>query len=224
MAEQHEAKLPQRARGTQSVSMYSGPSAFSGHMPQVNSEAWHVDPQEALAVPPMCEVGLSDGATASGEESDNTLRMEEIHVTNSFRDWQCIYLRREAQKIHRLVCSQLQHHTEEALFMLFLRYDYDLDGEVRGTEVVQLLETLGLAGVSEEERARLQQAHGKDGPIPFVALLEWYNYSASGTRRDTNTFFNIHSLSVGLLGSGMLGCDERLEKLGRTRLRRNILG
>jgi len=67
-------------------------------------------------------------------------------------------------------------------------------------------------------------AAAEDGSISFIALLEWYNQSALGVRMDTNAQFNIHSLSVGLLGSGMLGCDARLGQLSRKRLRRYIVG
>jgi len=216
---QNDPRFSQQARGTHSVNMHSGPAAFNDNLPQPGPEAWPVNPQDALIAAPLEKRAPSD-VGSSGDDYDN----EEVFISNAFQDWECIYLKRLARSIHRLVCSQLEHHTEEALFMLFIRHDQDMDGEIRGQEVTHLLEILGEAGVAEEERKRLQATDSKDGAISFIALLEWYNQNASGTRRDTNAQFNIHSLSVGLLGSGILGCDARLDQLNNIRLRRNIVG
>eukprot|EP00434_Breviolum_minutum_P001023 symbB.v1.2.000897.t1/scaffold27.1/size414596/5 len=119
-------------------------------------------------------------------------------------------------RIHRLLAAELDR-SEEALFAIFVQYDANLDGRVRGSESKQLLkaiEDVAPGSLAESSPAR------KDGNISLVSLLRWYN---KHTHQSSYTF-SATTLLTGMLGSGMVGCDARLQGMDYLSLRKNVMG
>eukprot|EP00927_Polykrikos_kofoidii_P011297 TRINITY_DN14780_c0_g1_i1.p1 TRINITY_DN14780_c0_g1~~TRINITY_DN14780_c0_g1_i1.p1 ORF type:complete len:429 (-),score=53.63 TRINITY_DN14780_c0_g1_i1:61-1284(-) len=145
-----------------------------------------------------------------------------IYFTDCYREWEQVYLRRLAKRIHRLVCSELDS-VDESLFMLFLRSDKNLDGKVAGDEAVQLRDAIeeALPGMISQNKSAGGLC-GEAGAISFVSLLNWFEKSRS--LMSSPTVFNISSLTVGLIGSGALESDARLDGLSRQDLQRHIKG
>lgn len=159
---------------------------------------------------------------AAEEDIDDN---ETVYLTENYRAWERHYLKRLARRIHRLVCAELDR-SEEALFMLFTTYDESLDGVVRGVEATRLLEAIEQAtpGVIAADNGGQGELVASDGSISFVSLLEWFSGANGGAHRETSPGFGFTSLAVGLLGSGTLQVDGRLDALDWAGLRRNILG
>lgn len=141
---------------------------------------------------------------------------EAVYLSEAYRDWEKHYLRRLAMRIHRLLAAELDR-SEEALFAIFVQYDANLDGRVRGDEAKQLLkaiEEVAPGSLAESSPTR------KDGNISLVSLLRWYN---KHTHQSSYTF-SATTLLTGVLGSGMVGCDARLQGLDYLSLRKNVMG
>lgn len=179
--------------------------------------------------------GASGSAGSSGNQgaSGSTLEKpppeevdvednEVVFITEAYKEWEGLYLKRLAKRIHRLVCQELTR-SEEALFMLFTTYDENLDGVVRGDEASRLVEAIEEAapGAADAEDVPLQE---QDSSISFVSLLKWYSGDMGDDFKETTARFNLTSLLTGFLGSGMLQNDSRLEALSNTGLRRSIVG
>lgn len=141
---------------------------------------------------------------------------EAVYLSEAHREWEKHYLRRLAMRIHRMLAAELDR-SEEALFAIFVQYDVNLDGQVRGDESSQLLkaiEDVAPGSLSENSPA------GKDGNISLVSLLRWYNKHI----HQSSFSFSATTLLTGVLGSGMVGCDARLQGLDWIPLRRNVMG
>jgi len=156
-----------------------------------------------------------------GERVAQPLEDAVVYLTDHHQTWQKHYLMRIAKRIHRMVCSELDR-SEEALFMLYALHDSNLDGVVRGDEAAKLLGTIERAAPGAVEHRNDLMA--EDGSISFVSLLQWYSGSSGGKYRDTSYSFNVTSFTVGLLGSGMVQSDSRLETLDYRSLQRNVVG
>lgn len=180
----------------------------------VSSEAVH----RSEVIPNVPEIVPQD------EQEIETIGSEDleddmiIYKTDSYRTWECHYLKRVAKQIHRLACNELDR-SEEALFMCFVYHDSDLDGLVRGDEVPALIQAV--ARYAPDVDADELQA--RDGSISFLSLLKWYSQD-DGEYQETTTTMNLTSLSVGMLGSGYVGCDSRIDALDWKALRANIIG
>eukprot|EP00927_Polykrikos_kofoidii_P011298 TRINITY_DN14780_c0_g2_i1.p1 TRINITY_DN14780_c0_g2~~TRINITY_DN14780_c0_g2_i1.p1 ORF type:complete len:349 (-),score=68.50 TRINITY_DN14780_c0_g2_i1:72-1118(-) len=147
---------------------------------------------------------------------------QDIYLTTSHREWERHYLKRIAKRIHRLVCSELDSG-EESLFMLFTRFDENLDGMITGDEATKLCDSIeevapGAINGNSSERSFLQD----DGSIMFISLLDWFEENSHLV--DSSMAFNISSLTVGILGSGVLENDARLDGLSWVGIQQNIHG
>lgn len=178
----------------------------------------------ADALCPAPSVAMRTRGEAEDAAPDAELTREEddleddsvVYYTDSYRTWECHYLRRLGKQIHRLVCLELDR-AEEALFMLFAAHDTNLDGVVAGDEATSLVEDVERWSPVDQDDSGLTE---KDGSISFIALLKWYS---SGLREGSTTF-SVASLSVGLLGSGYIASDARLDGLDWAGLRANVVG
>jgi len=141
-----------------------------------------------------------------------------VYITKAWRDWERHYLKKLAQTVHRMVCAELDRF-EESIFMLFVNFDGHFDGAVAGREANKLLQAIEEAapGVYSDP----DELIGKDGSISFISLLDYYGGSVG---KEASLTFTISSLAVGLVGSGSLANDARLEALSWDELRRNIVG
>lgn len=169
---------------------------------------------------------LDDGAGAeefSGLEDveDNA----EVYLTEAYRDWEKLYLCRLAKRIHKLVCAELSG-PEEAIFVLFLSHDANLDGMLFGDEALKLMKALEQAAPGFSSTGGENGPMDKDGSISFVSLLRWYaGRSVDLDEHAANRMgFSVASLVVGVVGSSALFNDTRLDALGWAGLRRNIIG
>lgn len=188
--------------------------------------------EDALFSAPSNEVRTDQDSLNEGEETsenwDGNDYLEEEHaeedpeddeavyLSEAYRDWEKHYLRRLAMRIHRLLTAELDR-SEEALFAIFVQYDANLDGRVRGDEAKQLLKAIeDVAPGSLAENSPMR----KDGNISLVSLLRWYN---KHTHQSSYTF-GATTLLTGVLGSGMVGCDARLQGLDYLSLRKNVMG
>jgi len=142
-----------------------------------------------------------------------------VYLTSSFRDWECLYLKRLAKQIHRLVCAELDR-TEESLFMAYVYHDSNLDGQLRGEEALSLIEAMHDYTANAVNQNEIL---GEDGTITFLSLLKWYSRE-DGDVQETTTTMTVTSLAVGALGSGYVGSDSRIDALSWRELRANILG
>eukprot|EP00929_Paragymnodinium_shiwhaense_P028824 TRINITY_DN16637_c0_g1_i2.p1 TRINITY_DN16637_c0_g1~~TRINITY_DN16637_c0_g1_i2.p1 ORF type:complete len:328 (-),score=78.62 TRINITY_DN16637_c0_g1_i2:403-1386(-) len=134
--------------------------------------------------------------------------------------WEKEYLKRLGKAIHRLVCAELDSF-EESLFILFVRFDTNLDGHIAGSEVPRFLEALEklVSGATAEAESKLMMG---DGKISFIKLIRWIADAANDNRLSAG--FRLSSMSVGMLGSAAIVMDERLEKLNWCQLRQNVYG
>eukprot|EP00930_Biecheleria_cincta_P057199 TRINITY_DN43173_c0_g1_i1.p1 TRINITY_DN43173_c0_g1~~TRINITY_DN43173_c0_g1_i1.p1 ORF type:complete len:429 (-),score=83.85 TRINITY_DN43173_c0_g1_i1:30-1316(-) len=225
------------------VSVYSG--AAGDEQPR-DRQSLLAGAQDALFSSPSLEVRQNDrvlaaaglGSLDSGSEAEedghgqedepedfehpdeDPLDDEAVYLSEGHRDWEMHYLRRLGMHIHRMVTAELDR-SEEALFMIFVGHDANLDGRVKGEEaknLLQVIEDYAPGSLDESSPA------DTDGTISFVSLLRWYSGSKGGEHRDTSYAFSATSLLTGLLGSGMAGCDARLQALDWMQLRRNIIG
>jgi len=163
---------------------------------------------------------IDEGEEAGRGDEEDPEDDEAVYLTDAHRDWEQIYLIRLAMKIHRMVTAQLSS-SEEALFMIFTGYDTNLDGKVKGREARKLLAVIKeFAPDSIAESSPLR----KDGVISFVSLLEWYSGRNGTEHKETSVGFSATALLTGLLGSGMVQCDARIQALDWISLRRNVLG
>lgn len=161
------------------------------------------------------EEEVSDEGADEGEN-------EPVYVTEAHRAWECHYLRRLAKRIHRFACRELDS-SEEALFMLFTQHDEDLNGVVSGDEVQKLMDTIE-QNVPPTSSAASRPPVRRDGTVHFVDMLQWYSGESGGQFKETTAGFSLTSLTVGVLGSGMVYDDARIDKLGFEELRRNVVG
>lgn len=145
---------------------------------------------------------------------------EEVYLSEGHRDWEMHYLRRLGMQIHRMVTAELDR-SEEALFMIFVGHDANLDGRVKGREAQNMLKVIEDYAPGSLDTS---SPADEDGTISFVSLLRWYSGSKGGEHKETSYAFSATSLLTGLLGSGMAGCDARLQALEWMQLRRNIMG
>mmetsp|Transcript_51010 Transcript_51010/g.95488 ORF Transcript_51010/g.95488 Transcript_51010/m.95488 type:complete len:420 (+) Transcript_51010:118-1377(+) len=143
---------------------------------------------------------------------------EAVYLSEAHREWELHYLRRLAMRIHRLLTAELDR-TEEALFAVFVQHDANLDGRVRGEEAMKLLQAIENCAPGSTAESTPQR---KDGSISLVSLLRWY--SGSGSEKASSYTFSAATLLTGLLGSGVVGCDARLQGLDWLALRRNVMG
>lgn len=106
--------------------------------------------------------------------------------------------------------------------MLFIEHDKNLDGVVTGEEATAMLAQIEELCPGARETG-LQVRRGAS--ISFVSLLRWYvGNGGGGHLQDTTYRFALTSLSVGVLGSGYVGSDSRLQAMDWVSLRQNILG
>lgn len=206
--------------GTESAK-YDRASAVAGAenaLFSASSEAVHRSeaiPNKAKELSPVSEGAAQDNETIATEDLEDDMF---IYKTDSYRTWECHYLRRVAKQIHRLACNELDR-SEEALFMCFIYHDSDLDGLVSSEEAPALIEAVEryAPGVDTDELM------ARDGSISFLSLLKWYSQDG-GQYQETTTTMNMTSLAVGMLGSGYVGCDSRIDALDWKALRANIVG
>ncbi|CAJ1333269.1 unnamed protein product [Effrenium voratum] len=141
---------------------------------------------------------------------------EAVYLSEAYREWEKHYLRRIAMRIHRLLTAELDR-SEEALFAIFVQHDANLDGRVRGEEaslLLQAIEDAAPGSTTESTPAR------KDGSISLVSLLRWY----SSHEQSSSYTFGATALLTSMLGSGMVGCDARIQALEWLALRKNVMG
>lgn len=161
-----------------------------------------------------------DNAAAEKEEVEDD---EEVYLTDAYRVWECHYLKRLAKRVHKMVCAELDS-SEEALLMVFLTHDPNLEGTLSGEGASKLLEALRVAAAPGAV-----DVAGPDGPadrngfISSVALLRWYSGRAGQEYRDASTGFGMASFFGGAVGSSTQN-DSRVDALDWASLRRNILG
>ncbi|CAE7595531.1 unnamed protein product [Symbiodinium natans] len=145
---------------------------------------------------------------------------EAVYLSEAYREWEVHYLRRLAMRIHRLLTLELDR-AEEALFAVFVQHDANLDGRVRGDEATKLLQAIESCAPGSTEESTPQK---KDGSISLVSLLRWYSGSNGSEQKASSYSFGAATLLTGLLGSGVVGCDARLQGLDWLSLRRNVMG
>lgn len=146
---------------------------------------------------------------------------ETVYLTEAYKEWQRHYLKRLAMKIHRLVSLELER-AEEVLFMLFVKHDSNLDGDIGGEEAINLREDI--EDVAPGSTQRGWPGSKGDGSISFVSLLQWYTDSRGRGNQGNNIGFNLTSMIIGMIGSGVVFGDGRLEALSYSSLRQNVVG
>lgn len=145
---------------------------------------------------------------------------EAVYLSEAYREWELHYLRRLAMRIHRLLTMELDR-SEEALFAVFVQHDANLDGRVRGDEATKLMQAIEDCAPGSLTESTPQR---KDGSISLVSLLRWYTGSNGSEHKAASYSFSAATLLTGLLGSGVVGCDARLQALDWLSLRRNVMG
>eukprot|EP00439_Symbiodinium_sp_Y106_P051771 s3096_g6.t3 len=145
---------------------------------------------------------------------------EAVYLSEAYREWELHYLRRLAMRIHRLLTMELDR-SEEALFAVFVQHDANLDGRVRGDEATKLMKAIEDCAPGSLTQSTPQR---KDGSISLVSLLRWYTGSSGSEHKASSYSFSAATLLTGLLGSGVVGCDARLQALDWLSLRRNVMG
>eukprot|EP00747_Dinoflagellata_sp_TGD_P181442 gnl/TRDRNA2_/TRDRNA2_35276_c0_seq1.p1 gnl/TRDRNA2_/TRDRNA2_35276_c0~~gnl/TRDRNA2_/TRDRNA2_35276_c0_seq1.p1 ORF type:complete len:480 (+),score=88.19 gnl/TRDRNA2_/TRDRNA2_35276_c0_seq1:52-1440(+) len=153
---------------------------------------------------------------------DTDISDETVYLTEAHRLWESHYLKRLAMRVHRLAVAEL-NRAEEALFMMFSFHDTNLDGCITGEEATSLLDALGQYAPGIKSDPSAADLVGEDGSITFLSLLQWYG-QGDAAQQGTSARFNVTSAAVGLVGSGRIGSDSRLDALDWASLRRNIVG